>query len=312
MERGIVGIPVDKLFNALKMGVSVQGDADTPIRVAVFVDASATPHLIQTVREAFVPQTTSALLRVERLGADPVAIKPDSDVALILSCGGPHLQTRVQEIVVAGVPTVVLAESSVEVPFIKEDTRMLGLIAATDKTYLLDTLARWILDRTEKATAFALNFPFMRIAAANRAIISTSLGNLATGALFFVPGADFPLMTTAQLGMMLQLAAMYGKPVRPERGYEAAAVLAAAFALRGGARLLSRQAGHASFVVKALVGGLGTYGMGRALCAFYERDVDYSRMNELVGEAASRVKRAASDVLGSVDARETAVVPTNR
>ena len=307
-----MGIPVDKLLNALKLGVSVQGDADTPIRVAVFVDVSSTPSLIQTVREAFIPQTTSALLRVERLGADPVAIKPDSDVALILSCGSEHLQARAQEIVVAGVPTVVLAESSVEVPFIQEDTRMLGLIAATDKTYLLDTLARWILDRTEKATAFALNFPFMRIAAANRAIISTSLGNMATGALFFVPGADFPLMTTAQLGMMLQLAAMYGKPVRLERGYEAAAVLAAAFALRGGARVLARQAGHASFAVKALIGGLGTYGMGRALCAFYDRDVDYTRVNELVGEAASRVKHAAADALGTHDVRETSITPTNQ
>ena len=307
-----MGIPVDKLLNALKLGVSVQGDADTPIRVAVFVDVSATPSLIQTVREAFIPQTTSALLRVERLGADPVAIKPDSDVALILSCGSEHLQARTQEIVVAGVPTVVLAESSVEAPFIQEDTRMLGLIAATDKTYLLDTLARWILDRTEKSTAFALNFPFMRIAAANRAIISTSLGNMATGALFFVPGADFPLMTTAQLGMMLQLAAMYGKPVRPERGYEAAAVLAAAFALRGGARVLARQAGHASFAVKALIGGLGTYGMGRALCAFYDRDVDYTRVNELVGEAASRVKHAVADALGTHDVRETSITPTNQ
>ncbi len=307
-----MGIPIDKLLNALKLGVSVQGDADTPIRVAVFVDASATPSLIQTVREAFIPQTTSALLRVERLGADPVAIKPDSDVALILSCGSEHLQARAQEIVVAGVPTVVLAESSVEVPFIQEDTRMLGLIAATDKTYLLDTLARWILDRTEKSTAFALNFPFMRIAAANRAIISTSLGNMATGALFFVPGADFPLMTTAQLGMMLQLAAMYGKPLRPERGYEAVAVLATAFALRGGARVLARQAGHASFAVKALIGGLGTYGMGRALCAFYDRDVDYTRVNELVGEAASRVKHAAADALGTHDVRETSITPTNQ
>ncbi len=30
---------------------------------------------------------------------------------------------------------------------------MLGAVAATDKTYLLETLARWILDRTDKETA---------------------------------------------------------------------------------------------------------------------------------------------------------------
>lgn len=294
-------IPVDKLVSTFKLGATAQGDADTPVRVAVFVDESATSFLINTVREALVPQTTAALVRVERLGAAAPVVKPDTDISLVLSCGGEHLQARVQEIVVAGAPTVVLAESSVEVPFITDDTRMLGLIAATDKTHLLETLARWILDHTEKDTAFAANFPFMRIAAANRVITSAALGNLATGALFFIPGADFPVMTAAQVGMMLQLAAIFGKPLRPERGYEAAAIVAAAFALRAATRTVSRHAGHASFVVKALVGCTATYGMGQALCAFYERDVDYSRANEIVGEAFSRVRHVAGDALSAVN-----------
>lgn len=283
-------IPVDNIVDTVKLGASVQGDADVPVRVSVFVDASATPFLIEAVRGAFVPQTTSALVRVERLGASPVSVKPDTDVALVLSCGSEGLQERVQEIVVSGAPTVVLAESSVEVPFITEDTRMLGLVAATDTTYLLETLARWILDRTEKDTAFAANFTFMRIAAANRIIASASLSNVATGALFFIPGADFPVMTATQVGMMLKLAAVFGKPMRFERGYEAAGIVAVAFALRAGTRVLAKQAGHASFLLKALVGGLGTYGIGRALCALYERDVDYSRLNDAVLGTVGRVK----------------------
>ena len=77
---------------------------------------------------------------------------------------------------------------------------MLGVVAATDKTYLLETLARWILDRTDKETAFAANFAFMRIAAANRIITSCALTNMATGALVFLPGADYPVMALAQVG----------------------------------------------------------------------------------------------------------------
>ena len=50
-----------------------------------------------------------------------------------------------------------------------------GVVAATDKTYLLETLARWILDRTDQATAFAAHFAFMRIAAANRIITSCAV-----------------------------------------------------------------------------------------------------------------------------------------
>lgn len=301
-------IPFDKVVSTVKLGASVQGDIDTPVRVAVFVDENATPFLIETVRDAFVPQTTAALLRVERLGEEPITVKPDTDIALVLSCGSPHLQEQVQSIVIAGVPTVILSESSVEVPFVQRDNRMLGLIAATDKTYLLETLARWILDRTEKTTAFAANFSFMRIAAANRIISSAALGNAATGALFFIPGADFPVMTAAQIGMMLQLAAVFGKPLRIERAYEVAALVAAALAMRAVTRELVKYAGHAGFAVKALVGGAGTYGVGRALCAFYERDVNYDRANEVVRAVTSHAKDLVRAVVDARDETATAAV----
>lgn len=302
-----MGIPIDKIASAAKMGASAHNEADTPVRVGVYVDESATKFLIDTVREAFVPQTTSALVRVERLGEETVTVKPDTDIVIVISCGGAHLQAAVQQIVVAGAPTVVLAESSVEVPFIPQDTRMLGLVAATDKVHLLESLARWILDRTEKGVAFAANFPFMRVAAANRAITSTALTNMATGALIFIPGADFPVMTLAQLGMMLQLATIYGKPIRAERGYEVAGVLGAGLVLRGCARLACRRAGYAGFAVKALVGGVGTFALGRALTALYERDVDYSAANELLGKIAGRLRTVMAGAAGFAAGDDAAV-----
>ena len=290
-----MGIPFDRLASVLKAGAAVRGEVDAPVRVGVYVDGSTTRFLIDTVRAAFVPQTTSALVRVERLGEGAVTVKPDTDIALVLSCGSVRLQGAVQEIVVTGTPTAVIAESSVEVPFIGADTPMLGLIAATDANHLLEELARWILDRTEKAAAFAANFAFMRTAAANRTISSTALANTATGALAFIPGADFPVMTVAQLGMMLQLSGIYGKPLRPERGYEAAGIVAAAVALRTLARFAARRAGRASFIVKALVGGTGTYAMGRALSAVYERDIDYAPLNDAIASLVRRVRAAADD-----------------
>ncbi len=42
------------------------------------------------------------------------SVKADTDVALVVSSGSPLLQDRVQQIVIAGVPTVVHCESSVE------------------------------------------------------------------------------------------------------------------------------------------------------------------------------------------------------
>ena len=57
-------IPVDKLTRAFKMGASVKKDSDTPVRVSVYLDSSASRFLAETVRDAFVPQTTSGIVRV--------------------------------------------------------------------------------------------------------------------------------------------------------------------------------------------------------------------------------------------------------
>lgn len=294
-------IPFSKIADTTKLGVETIRQSDEPVRVSVFVDSTATPFLIETVRDAFVPQTTSAIVRVARLDDIEAAIKRDTDVAIVLSCGSAALQEAVQQVVVAGAPTVVLAESSVEVPFIESDTRMLGLIASTEKVNLLESLARWILDRTEKETAFASNFPFMRIAAANRVITQSTFANLATGALVFIPGADYPVMAAAQVGMAIELASIFGKPMRLERGYEIAGVLGTGLVLRSLTRVACKGAGKWSFAVKALVAAGGTFAMGRALCALYERDVDYSRANDAVASAASLAREAVSKVSQATD-----------
>ncbi|MBM6868823.1 hypothetical protein [Collinsella tanakaei] len=292
-------IPINKLADALKMGVTAIKDTDEPVRVSVFVDSSATPFLIETIRDAFVPQTTAALVRVQPLSGE-LSVKTDTDISIVITCGSDDLQAAVQQIVVAGAPCAVVCESSVEAPFIVHDTPMLGLIASTNKTHLLETLARWILDRTDKDTAFAANFPFMRIAAAMRSITSCALTNMATGALAFIPGSDFPVMALAQLGMMFDLAGMFGKPIAPERGYEAAGILAGGLACRAFARAAARQVPRMGFVVKALVGAAGTVAMGRALMALYEHDIDYTPANDAVKRAAAGMKGVVGGVIKTV------------
>ena len=69
-------IPVDKLTRAFKMGASVKKDSDTPVRVSVYLDSSASRFLAETVRDAFVPQTTSGIVRVERLGESELLQRP--------------------------------------------------------------------------------------------------------------------------------------------------------------------------------------------------------------------------------------------
>ena len=175
-------IPVDKLTRAFKMGASVKKDSDTPVRVSVYLDSSASRFLAETVRDAFVPQTTSGIVRVERLGEERIAPKTDTDVVLVLSCGSDRLESAVQELVIAGAPVCVLAG---------------GLV------------------------------------------------------------------------------------------------------IRAVTRALVKQTPHIGFAVKALTAAAGTYGMGRALVSLYERDVDYSRANEVVTATFSRVRDLVTTVAGA-------------
>lgn len=286
-------IPFDTLFGAARMGASTLRESAVPVRVAVLVDAGASREQAEWIRDALVPQTVTALVRVAAIGEGPVELKPDTDLAVVLAGGSPRLEGAVRSALMAGVPCVVVAESAVEAPFACGDSPMLGLVAAQDRTRMLEGIAHWVVARSEKRCALAAAFPFMRVAAAVRATRSAALANAATGALVFMPGADFPAMTLVQVGMLLELAAIFGKPLGPERGYELALLMAGALGMRAAARAACRARPRWSFAIKALVGGAGTYGVGCALRALYERDPDYSRINSAVRAAASRVRDLA-------------------
>ena len=286
-------LSIDSLMKMLRIGAGARRDAGASVRVAVYVDESATPFLVNSVRAALVPETTAGLVRVGRLTPAPAAPKPDTDVVVVLSCGSSHLNAAVQSLVVSGAPVCVVAESSVEVPFITQDTPLLGLIAATDQDHLTAELARWICARTDKADAFAANFSFIRPVVTTEIIESTSLANLVTGALVFTPGADYPVLTLAQAGMALRLASVYGYRLSAERAYEVAAVALAGLALRGCTRAVCREVPHVAFLVKGLVAGGGTYGIGLVLDAVYRHGVDYSAVNGAVRSALGRLRDVA-------------------
>ena len=294
MKGDVMRVPIENVAKVFRAGFDTARDSSEQLRVGVYVDASATPFLIQTIRDAFVPQLTSALVRVARVASPLAEVKTDTDVAIVITCGSAELEACVNQLVVAGIPTVCVAESSVEVPFIVADTAMRGLIASTNKTFLLESLARWILDRTEKDMAFAANFPFMRIAAAHRIVGQASIGNALTGALFFVPGSNYPVMAMQQLGMMFALAETYGRGLKVERAYEAAGMLACGLVFRTVSRAICKHTPHVGFLIQGLIGGAGTYVMGRALMELYERNVSYAALNDLVGKTVRTARRVVS------------------
>ncbi len=269
------------------------------MRVSVYLDSSASRFLAETDRDAFVPQTTSGIVRVERLGEERIAPKTNTDVVLVLSCGSDRLESAVQELVIAGAPVCVLAESAVEVPFIEESTPMLGVVAATDKTYLLETLARWILIAPTRKRLLRRTLPSC---ASRRPIVSSPRARSPIWRPVrwcFCRVPIIPLWRWLRLACSLSLLPVFGRGIKPERPYEVAGVLAGGLVIRAVTRALVKQTPHIGFAVKALTAAAGTYGMGRALVSLYERDVDYSRANEVVTATFSRVRDLVTTVAGA-------------
>lgn len=295
-----MNVSFSSLADALRMGVSASAESSVPVRVAVLVDAGASSFIVDAVRGALVPHTTTSLVRVAALTSTAPVLKDDTDVALVLQGSSQRAEAAARAIAISGVPAVVLAESCVEAPSIERDTPLLGLVCATDSAHLLNQLSHWILDRTDKGTAFAAAFPFMRVPAAYDVVRSCCASNMLTGALAFVPGADYPVMCAAEVAMMLKLSHIFGKRVSHERAYDAVAICACGALLRAIAKRVAPLAGRASFVVKAGIAGAGTAAVGCALSRLYQSDFSYERLDEGILKLVSSIKSAFSASDGAV------------
>lgn len=282
--------PFSKASEIFDRSVATSREADQAIRVAVYVDSTAADGLVATVRKALVPQTPTGLVRVARFDENMSAPKLDTDIVLVLTGGSSYLEDGVRDLVVCGAPVCVISESSVEVPFIKADTPILGLVCATDPDHLCTQLACWISERTNKQAAFAATFIFMRRVVSQEIIERASLTNVATALLFFIPGTDFPLMTLTQLDMMLKLASAHGYGLKRDRLYEAILVIVAAFVFKGTAHVMYRRIPHVKLLVRLLVAGGGTYGIGKALEYLYNQGVDYSEIDQILKTFVGRVQ----------------------
>jgi hypothetical protein len=77
----------------------------------------------------------------------------------------------------------------------------------------------------DHAVALGRRYPVLRAAAARRVVYRTAVQNALVGLVFFVPGADMPVMTLNQIKMVMSIAAVYGEAIGKERAMEVAGVV---------------------------------------------------------------------------------------
>ena len=277
-------IPIEQVKNALQKIDKTFTAADEPVRIAIYLDNHVSDSLVVAIRDSFVPQLTTGMVAVSRLNASDLSVKEHTDIVLVLAGGSDDLTSSVNTIATCGVPTLCVAESSLDFAESFKQTPILGCVVSSDKTMLLSKISHWILQHTSKKLAFASNFPFMRVAAAHDIIADTTVSNAVTGALFFIPGSDFPIMTLQQIVMILEIGAMFGKPFSVDRLYEVAGVLLGALGSRGLVRAIIPHTPHIKWLVKSFVGASSTYLMGRVAMRYYGANIDLTPIKDRVNQ----------------------------
>lgn len=303
------------MFQAAKK--LTQKQAAHQISVHIFVDSTVDGALRETIKELFIPQSIHAQVVVRRVpqhfsagatatsastttstagASDPVAgttasaepkLHPlTADVCLVLSARElDDVATLVSRYAKYGVPTAVVARTSVEAPHAIAGAvhNTVGIVCGTDPETLTQKLACWVVDTLdEKISAFVQAFPFARKEKIRQLVANCASQNAMVGAVAFIPGADMPVITANQLRLALDIAQLYDKPLDASRLPELGCVVGAGVVYRGIARSLVGVLPVVGPLIKASVGYGGTISTGRTLEAYFERTSKTSNDGDLV------------------------------
>ncbi len=140
----------------------------------------------------------------------------------------------------------------------------------------------------EKAVALGRRYPALRQPAARRVIWRAAQENGLIGAAFFIPGSDWPPLTLNQVGMILELAALFGHPVDLERAPEVLGVIALSLGFRRlGRKAVPRRRGL-KWIARGLTASVATAALGLAAIEYYERGAPLSTSRVVAGLGSLR------------------------
>jgi len=130
----------------------------------------------------------------------------------------------------------------------------------------------------EAVTPLAARLPVLRRAACEELIRKFSRQNAFIGLVFFVPGADFPVLTLNQVRLVLRIADAYGFEIDKERVPEVLGVVASGLGFRTLARRTVGYVPIVGWAVKAGFAYVGTRALGEAAMRYFERRAPVTRV----------------------------------
>lgn len=272
-RRSTLGL--GNLLEVLSQGRDSRADADEPVRICVLVDLDAPRYLALAVRDALVPKTPTAAVDVWPLGVRLDAIDEAPDAAVVIpGASAADCAEVVRHMAGLAVPACLVVPSTLDAPDLGLDAQaegLVGVVAASDATALPQKFASWLVRAVgEKDVALAAAFPFCRQQVVDALALRCALENAALGAVSLIPGSDFPLMTTNQAKLAVQMSSCYGAPLSPRRAAELVGVVGAGVAYRSCARSVAGLLPGIGNLLKAGIAFGGTMATARGVRASLE------------------------------------------
>jgi uncharacterized protein (DUF697 family) len=254
-------------------------------RITILVDASLDEAFLAYAKDAFRPQTDNVALTVEAYFDEPARVGDDESLLVVLAADAPATELAFVEALRAQVPVVVVTLDPAR--FGQEGGEHAGVIdvasmVTTDTREdeeeearlerLFEALGAWIVRRLpDEQLVLARAFPFVRDPFIANAIQATSVQNAVIAAVFFLPGADMPLLTLNQVKLFLRIAAAHDVTVDRQRLGELLLLLAGGFGFRALARRLIGVVPVLGWAIRGGVGYAGTLAVGKAAQEYFAR-----------------------------------------
>jgi len=262
-----------------KAGQVFENESSADALIEVLVDTSAGSDLIALCRKLLKVRPGTVELNITGFSDEMPPLNKDASLIIVVAGASPYLK-RIMEISLwseldcvvltqdaPGLLALVPEEDSIEIAktIIEVDT-------AEPQEVLEKDLARWCISRLPKLRlALGAAFVFMRQAVAVDLTRQTAFENAVIASVFFLPGADLPILTLNQCKLLYQIAVINEVPLSRERLADAAVVIASAFGLRGLTRLVLRKLTPVGWLVRGSTAFGATMGLGQLAHQMYSR-----------------------------------------
>jgi uncharacterized protein (DUF697 family) len=253
------------------------------VTISVLVDTALDLALLTYAKEALRPLTENIHLSVQPYSEEPRSFAHDSALVIVLGATAPATGRVLVQALKEQVPAVVATLDPVALQTVARENfheiDALSIVTAAPASSeeerfanLFAALGAWIVrELPEERASLARALDFIRNPFVSNAIQATSLQNAAIAAVFFLPGADLPLLTVNQIKLFSQIAAAYGAELDQGRIKEIAVLLASGFGFRAIARKLIGVVPVLGWAVRGTVGYTGTMAIGLAAHEYFKR-----------------------------------------